>query len=271
MITLAVSSGKNTAMLRLLTIFFITFISLSAQSQLIPPYAISSGNLSAYSGWACQHDPGTGSGDSSAVMTYPYILGGYSDVRKFDVTYNNYGGELCYVRGWAKDTVSQNFIYDVWVQIGTPSLVGNLEMDMNQVLSNGKTVIMAFQCSMWSGDKWDYTYVANNATHWAPTALACNPETWGNTWHHIQFYMSRDDNGNVTYHWVAFDGVKNDIGITVPEELSLGWSVGAMVVNFQMDPSESNGEDMIVYNRLLTIYRWASPEPPSDVNALVGN
>jgi len=225
-----------------------------------PPVSlIPSGNLTGNSLWKCQHDLGT-SGSSTAVMTYPVTEGGYTDVQKYEVTsYSNYGGERCSIN-FAKDTSSHNFIYDVWIQVPTPSLVGNLELDMNQVTTNGNTVIYAFQCSKWSST-WDYSYVSNNggalAPKWVPSKLPCNVKNWtANTWHHVQIYTSRDDLGSVTYHWVAFDGVVNEINTTTFEEQALKWAMGALVVNFQIDPAQSTGLPITVYARQLTIYRW---------------
>src|ERR1700739_13947 len=196
--------------------------------SLIPSYAISSGNLTGNPLWKCQHDSGT-SGASTATMSYPVTIGGYTDAQEYDVTsYSNYGGERCSI-SFAIDTTSHNFIYDVWVQAPTPSLVGNLEMDMNQVTSDGNTVIFAFQCSKWSGT-WDYSYVSDinggaMAPKWVPSKLPCNVKNWtANTWHHVQIYTSRDDSGNVTYHWVAFDGVVSNLNVTTFEEQSLKWA-----------------------------------------------
>jgi hypothetical protein len=84
----------------------------------------------------------------------------------------------------------------------------------------------------------------------------CNPAKWTrNAWHHIQLQTSRDDSGNVTYHSVWFDGVEQPINKTVNSEFSLGWALGCLVVNFQVDGRGTSGADT-VYVDNLKISRW---------------
>jgi hypothetical protein len=227
---------------------------------LIPSYAISSGDLNGNTKWKCQHDDGT-SGTSSGGMDYPLTLGGYSDVQEFAISsYSNHGGERCSI-DFVKDTTTHNFIYDVWVQTPNPSLVGNLELDMNQVTTNGDTVIFAFQCDGFKG-KWDYSYVSNtnggaSGTHWVPSSLPCNVQKWAaNTWYHVQISTSRDDSGNVTYNWVALNGVVGELNVTTYQQEALNWGIGDTMVNFQLDPAKATGNPVIVYAHDLTIYRW---------------
>jgi hypothetical protein len=224
-------------------------------TSLIPPNAISSGNLMGNNLWKCTHDSAT-SGSSTGGITYPVTVDGYEDVQKFQVAnYSNHGGERCSI-DFVKDNTTHNYIYDVWVELPNPSLLANLELDMNQVIPNGETEIFAFQCSSYA-KKWEYSYVSGGSVHWAPSTLPCNVETWtANTWHHIQIYTSRDDSGNTTYHWVAFDGVVANINITTFQALALGWSKGDTVVNFQLDPSQASGAPVVVYSHDLTVYRW---------------
>lgn len=194
-------------------------------------------------------------------MSFPLTIGGYTNAQEYYITdYTNYGGERCSI-DFAKDTASHNFIYDVYVSFPNPSLVGNLELDMNQVTIDGNTVIFAFQCSKWAG-MWEYSYVSDinggaMAPKWVPSKLPCNVKNWSAaTWHHVQIYTSRDDAGNVTYHWVAFDGVASNLDVTTFEEQSLKWAVGALVANFQIDPAQATGAPIAAYARQLTIYRW---------------
>jgi hypothetical protein len=238
--------GKNTVC--------VTEVHVNVVKSLIPYNAISSGSLTGSPLWRCTHDAAT-SGTSSASMAFPIKAGGFSDVQKYSIdTYSNYGGERCSI-DFGKDANAHNFIYDVWVNMPNPSLVGNLELDMNQVTPDGKTHIFAFQCSKWV-NAWEYTYVTTH-TSWAPTKIPCDPKNWtANAWHHIQFYMSRDDSGHTTYHWVSFDGQVSDINITSYQTLALGWAKDVMVVNFQIDPAQASGAPIVVYARQLTIYRW---------------
>ena len=89
--------------------------------------------------------------------------------------------------------------------------VANLEFDMNQVTSNGQTVIYGFQCDGWN-KVWDYTENAGSPTspsdQWLHSSQYCDPSTWStNTWHHVQISYSRNTSGDVTYNacgWMAW-------------------------------------------------------------------
>ena len=172
-----------------------------------------------------------------------------------DVTnYTDYGGEIYHI-DFANDTTSTNFIYDVYVYLPNPSEINNLEMDMNQVMSNGDTVIYGFQCDSGSGT-WDYTYMSSGS-HWTHSKVPCNVHTWAaNTWHHVQISTQRNSAGDVTYNWVALDGVVSDIGVTVSSAENLGWGVGDLLLNFQLDGSSSGSGSMVAYIHDMTIYRW---------------
>ena len=76
--------------------------------------------------------------------------------REFLTTYTNFGGERYSVL-FGSDSTATNFFYDTWIYLASPmNDVANIEMDLNQVMSNGETVIFGFQCDGWSGT-WDYT------------------------------------------------------------------------------------------------------------------
>jgi hypothetical protein len=177
---------------------------------------------------------------------------------QFDTTFKNWGGEI-YSKSYAHDPDPQNFVYDaqVWIQQG--SEVGNLEMDNNQVVANGDTIIYAFQCNGGYGT-WDYSENAGTPKHskvrWVHSNQPCNPANWTtNTWHHIQISSSRDDNGNVTYNSVWFDGVEAPINETVNSDFALGWAKADLMTNFQVDGTVGNGSSKLYLDEL-TIYRW---------------
>jgi hypothetical protein len=156
------------------------------------------------------------------------------------------------------DATSSNFFYDGWVYLtSSASNIANLEMDMNQVMDNGQTVLFGFQCDSYSGT-WDYT--ANKGTPekpsdtWLHSKAYCDVRKWGqSTWHHIQVSYSRDDNGNVTYNTVWLDGAQQDINVTVPSAFALGWPQ-MLLTNFQVD-GRGSGENTVYLDKL-TIYRW---------------
>lgn len=208
--------------------------------------------------WKASYDTGT-SGTATGVtgmVPTPSISG---NARQFVTSYTNYGGER-YSVNFGADSAAQNFVYDGWVYLASPiNDVANIEMDMNQVMANGQTVIYAFQCAGWS-KTWDYTEnagtPANPVVKWMHSNQTCNPQAWAaNTWHHVQVSYSRDNSGNVTYQSVWLDGVEQDINQTVPSAFALGWGP-ALVTNFQIDGFTSTAGSATVYLDNLTVSRW---------------
>ncbi len=225
-------------------------------SGLIPSNAISSGNLTGSSRWAWNHDagtPGSATGYSSYAVSKPSLDGA---AREFSVSYAKKGGEI-YHMSFANDASSTHFIYDTYIDSVWPAETANIEMDMNQVMSNGKTVIFGVQCSSYSGT-WEFVTVSGNAPHWHPSNLGCNPKSWSaNAWHHVQIASHRDSYGDVTYDWVSLDGkTEYFVGAHGAAALSLGWAHGDLLLNFQLDGASSGSAQMKEYIDKLTIYRW---------------
>jgi hypothetical protein len=181
------------------------------------------------------------------------------NAREFDTAYSDYGGER-YSASFGDDTTSTNFLYDAWIYVTSPSSgIANVEMDMNQVMTNGQTVIYGFQCDGWSGT-WDYTTNLGSPKipkdGWLHSAASCNPHEWKtNSWHHIEVSYSRDSDGNVTYKSVWFDGTESVINITVPSAFALGWAP-TLLINFQVDGATATSGSSNVYLDDLTVYRW---------------
>ncbi len=208
--------------------------------------------------WLDAADPGT-SGPATGAMAMVSTPSLSGDALQFDTTYTYYGGELYYA-DFGIDTTSQNFVYDGWVYLdSSSSSIANLEMDMNQVLPNGETVIFGFQCDGWAGT-WDYTENAGTPTtyvdRWVNSSAACNVKNWAqNVWHHVQISYSRDDDGNVTYQSVWLDGNQQQINATVPSAFALGWAP-SLITNFQVDGILPGSSSSTVYLDNLTISRW---------------
>jgi hypothetical protein len=209
--------------------------------------------------WIAAADPATGSGSATGateLISSPSLSG---NTMQFSTNYSDYAGELYYT-DFGIDTTSSNFVYDGWVYFdSSSSSIANLEMDMNQVLPNGDTVIFGFQCDGWSGT-WDYTENTGTPTafvdRWINTTAACNVKKWAqNAWHHVQISYSRDDVGDVNYQSVWLDGNEQQINITVPSAFKLGWAP-ALITNFQMDSNAPGSASSTVYLDNLTISRW---------------
>jgi hypothetical protein len=76
-----------------------------------------------------------------------------------------------------------------------------------------------------------------------------------NQWHHLQIFISHDQNGWVTYHTVWLDGNQQDIGQTVFSGFNLGWGP-AITTQFQLDGSQDWTTWGNVYLDSMTVSRW---------------
>jgi len=212
--------------------------------------------------WNAAYDTGTGgsgadqTNGTTEVVTSPSLSG---DSREFLTNYYDDGGERYYT-SFGSDETSENFLYDTWVYVSsatTPGGLANLEFDMNQVVSDGDTIIYGFQCDGWN-NTWDYTEnsgtPAKPVDTWIHSGQACNPGNWTtNTWHHVQITYS-DSSGNVTYQAVYLDGAEQVISATVNSDFSLGWSP-TLLTNFQTDGKTASGV-IEAYLDELTVSRW---------------
>ncbi len=236
--------------------WIVLLFSTAAFAQ-IPSNAISSGNLDGASNWIWEHDngtPGTSVGSFNYPITKPSLDG---QAAEFSVSYWNYGGERYHLL-FGYDTNATYFVYDTYVYLTDPAQVQNLELDTNQVLSNGETIITATQCSSISGT-WEYAYVSGTQPHWHASNIACNPQNWAaNKWHHIQIQCHRTNTDVVVHDWVKLDNsaqkpFKNAVGAS---GLFLGWGIGDLVLNFQVDGASANNGNIVGYFDEMQIYRW---------------
>jgi hypothetical protein len=227
-------------------------------TSMVPSWAGKASEVQTLGGWQAANDTATGSGASTGLTNIVGVpsLTGYA--REFATTFSNYSGER-YDATFGVDTEAQNFLYDGWVYFVNPSSdIANLEMDVNQVMANGQTVIFGFQCDGYSGT-WDYTVNTGSPSHpvdtWRHSYSECNPREWStNTWHHVQISYSRDQYGNVCYKSVWLDNVESDLYITVPSAFALEWDP-VMLTNFQVDGLGTSGSAK-AYLDNLTIYWW---------------
>ena len=233
-------------------------ITVVAPSAALPPDVVTTNSIQTLSDWKWNSDPGTpgASTGSSGIVASPSLSGA---ARQYSMSFTNLGGEI-YHATFGADPNSTHFVYDAHIRITNPAAIANIEMDLNQVIANGNTVIYGVQCDGYSGT-WDYT--VNSGTPatpidtWKHTNATCaKPSTWApNTWHHVQIAYSRDGIGNVTYQSVVLDGVEWDFaGATGNSAFTLGWG-STLLTNFQIDGLGSSGSTT-AYLDNLTVYRW---------------
>ena len=215
-------------------------------------------NIQSLTSWVWNNDPGASGNSSgwSGVVNTPSLSG---SARQYYVAFSNSGGQI-FNTVFAADPNATHFVYDAQIRITNPAAVANIEMDINQVLANGNTVIYGVQCDGYSGT-WDYTVNAGTPSNpvdtWAHTNAPCpRPSTWAaNTWHRVQIAYSRDGVGNVTYESAILDGAQSDFqGATGNSAFTLGWG-STLLTNFQIDGLGNTGSTN-VYIDNLTVYRW---------------
>lgn len=227
-------------------------------SSLVPAISSSVSSIQTLGGWSAIHDGGTPGSSSgwSATTSSPSRSGA---ARKFAMSYSDFGGER-YSTAFGDDEAASNFILDTWIYIPSPSNgMSNLEIDLNQVLSGGQTVLYGMQCDGWT-NTWDVSVnkgtTSKSWNTWAHTAAPCNLHNWStNTWHHVQLSYSRNDTGWVTFKSATLDGVQSNINMTVLDAFDLGWAP-TLLVNVQVDGATSGSGSASVIIDDLTIYRW---------------
>jgi hypothetical protein len=227
----------------------------SNTSVSIPSYAKASADLDTSSNWAFEHDAGT-PGSAHGSTAYPASVSTYENAREFYMTYSDRGGERWH-NSFANDGSSTHFVLDTYVYVTDPNQLANLELDLNQVMSNGETVIFGTQCSVYS-HTWEWTYVSSGHPHWHSSNVGCNPTAWAaNTWHHIQVGFHRNSSGYVTHDWVNFDGTHSTFsGASGSGGLWLGWAKGDLLMNMQMDGYSSGSGSIKAYFHKTVFYRW---------------
>lgn len=220
----------------------------------IPSNAISSAILDGKY-WNGTKDTGTpGSAHGSTV--YPSAISYYDNARKFYMTYSSHGGYRWHL-SFANSAAATHFVYDTYVYLANPSQVANIELDMNQVMSDGKTVIYGTQCSSYS-KTWEYSVYTGGYSHWKSSNIGCNPKTWAaKTWHHVQIASHRDSSGNVYYDWVNLDGAHHVFSYNKNVGgRYMGWQKGTLLINYQLDGASSGSGSITSYIHKLVVFRW---------------
>lgn len=230
----------------------------SGPESIVPSSADVVSHIQALSGWAKAHDtggPGSSSG-STSIVSSPSL---YGSTRAFETSFSNNGDER-YSIAFSDNINAKNFLYDTWVYLtGSASKIGNLEFDLNQVMPDGKTVLMGVQCDGWTG-QWAYTVNTGSASSPRPkwvtkSGTSCNPRNWSqHTWHHVQATLYRSNSGTITYESVWLDGKETKLNVQAFGAADLSWDP-VIQTQFQVDGYGSSGT-VTVYLDDLTISAW---------------
>ena len=114
-------------------------------ASLVPPDAWVFKGVQALNTWQAASDTSIANSTASGnmkIVTSPSLTG---NARQFSMEFSNYGAEL-YSTVFGDNTEVTNFLYDGWVYLARPSsAIANIEFDVDQVMSNGQTMIYGFQ------------------------------------------------------------------------------------------------------------------------------
>lgn len=208
---------------------------------LIPSTAKSSGILDNYPSWKAEKDAGTPGTVLPADTFNKYIDA--NNGRQFYAKQTGKAGmrwSTSFVKGQQAAT---NFVYDLYVKIVDPTQLGQLELDMNQMMSDGRNCFLCIQANFIAG-VWDYTTTPNNSCHWTHSNIKINKADWlPNTWKHIRLKTSRDDAGVVTYEGVELDGVYTLFDPTCKgvSAFKQNWTPGVLINNYQTNGANASG------------------------------
>lgn len=228
----------------------------SSDTSLAPSSATGVSSIQALKSWSAEHDSGT-SGSSSGKTSLVGSPAHSGTTREFATSFHGSSGER-YSVNFGENQTATHFVYDGWIYIKSPSShIANIELDVNQTMPNGQTVIFGVQCAGYSG-RWEYTENLGTASHpkghWASSSAPCNPRSWSaNTWHHVQAEYSRSSTGHITYDAVWLDGHQYTLNKTVFGARAMGWGP-SLSTNFQVDGTSTGSAT--AYLDELTIYRW---------------
>ena len=229
----------------------------TSSESIVPSSADIVSHIQSLSGWAAAHDtggPGSSSG-STAIVSSPSL---YGSTRRYITSFSNNGDER-FSKSFSDNVNAENLFYDSWVYLtSSASKIGNLEFDVNQVMPDGKTALIGFQCDGYSGE---WAYNVNKGTAGSPrpswvskSGTHCNPRSWSiDKWHHVQASFTRNSTGTVTYHAIWLDGVETSLNVSAFVGADLGW---APVVNTQFQIDGVGSGTVTAYVDNLTVSMW---------------
>lgn len=213
--------------------------------------------IEAATNWKGEKDAATAGGANvGATGTTAYSAADNQRIFNFVNTVKGAGWR--WSNSFAKPTTFlTNFCYDLQVMCTAWSQIMNLELDMNQVMEDGRTCLLCIQSA--SGTKtWEYTTTPSGSSHWNASNIPTNLKLWpANTWKRLRLFTHRDSAGVVYYDGIEEDGVysqfSNASGISA---LSLGWKPkGLLLLNFQVEGANPAGS-VSLYVKNLTVSNW---------------
>jgi hypothetical protein len=215
-------------------------------------------NLDQATNWKGEHDTGTGASGIITGVSTSYDA--TNKLRNFQATQQNHAG-VRFHNSFGNNLQANNYVYALDIA-GNWGTIGQLELDMNQVTPDGRTVLLCTQANNNSGG-FDYTTTpGGGGTKWNPSNIKICPKQWADgSWHTIRIKTSHDGKGNVLYEAVEVDGTNHPFTTPSAPVLSaraLGWTpLGLLLMNLQFNGAQSSGT-MKVQARNIIMTEWAA-------------
>jgi hypothetical protein len=211
-------------------------------APIIPATAKNTGNILIIPGWKMEKDGGTPGTAKNISMTVNPTAGS----ALFGADQTGKGGVRWSVTAAknVSDTVT-HFCYDILMQFQDPTQQACVEMDINQVTSDGLTWLLCVQASEYS-DSYEYTLSKSaGGFGWNPSTIKVNPTLWPkNVNKHIRIFTHRDlTTGKTVYDGVEEDSNYNPFAATCLgiSDAAMGWTKGIILPNFQLDGANAAG------------------------------
>lgn len=210
-------------------------------APIIPMTAKNTGNILIIPGWKMEKDggtPGTATNIKMVVNEDGSALFAADQLKKAGVRWSVTAAKN------VPDTVT-HFCYDILMQFQDPTQQACVEMDINQVTSDGLTWLLCVQASEYS-DSYEYTLLKSSGSYgWNPSTIKVNPTLWkANVDKHIRIFTHRDlPTGKVWYDGVEEDSLYNPFASTAVgiSDSAMGWTKEIILPNFQLDGANAAG------------------------------
>jgi hypothetical protein len=122
----------------------------------------------------------------------------------------------------------RHFVYDVYFYGDNLGASQALEFDINQFV-NGKSFIWGHECRIAGGHEWDIWN--NQAQHWVPTGIPCNP--LNNAWNHVVIQVQRTSDDQLLYESITLNGQTSTLNHRESPGSAPTWY--GITVNYQQD------------------------------------
>lgn len=232
-------------------------VSLSPAAPIIPNTAQSSGIMDSKEPWKQEKDAGV-NGKTSKITAASNLYDKINSYRIFSAAGTGKPG-MRWSNSFVHNSAPTYFCYRGLIKF--PDGVANLqqlELDMNQMMADGRNCYLCTQFDSLSGTV-QYTTTSNGACHWNNSNIKHDMKNWpADQWIDFAIYTQRDDAGVVTYIGIRFNGKYYPFDPTCKglSAIKENWTAGVIIPNFQVNLANPKQSDIVVYGKNLEYLYW---------------